>query len=844
MAKTGSAACGVRVVVGAICLCVGSLSRGEGASAKEFVLAKDGQPKAVIVAPAGSPEAVQLAAYELTTHLKKVTGATFEVVGTRPGQGNAIILGDNAVSRAAGIDVSKLKRDGYVVSVTPGTVYIAGRDDGNEKSKILLEYMAEELPKRAFTGYPIHWDFQRATLYGTYRFLEELGVRWFFPGPEGTIVPQTKNLSVGCMNLKEEPCFEMRRGTNPWCHRSKPTQVILRFDVEELNDYDWSGYECKLWLLRQREDSVHMGHNHRPHCHNWIDRFHESNPDYFALQKDGKRSFEVSRTRALLCYTNEGVYQETLKDVEAFFTGKRPDTRGMRYNEPYALNNGWSIGVSYGDTFSLLPNDGGQFCQCENCQKLRTGESLLSKTRESKLIWPFVARVARHVEKSFPGKKIVCLAYSAYTQPPEGMKSLPDNVVVGICPYGLSAPYGHARPSTAEAYLELVKRWHAMNRQPVLVWDHYLFRYFNRDKKGCPMVLPHLLAKHFRDLSPYAKWVTLQFDMDAPTFELLNRYVFMRVLWNPHLDVDALLDDYFQKLYGPAAPVVQEFMKEVEERSGKIAAAKAGLKAIWETHYPPELLVRYRKRVNDALVQTKGTPHEEPTRYFSKWFLGSMEKACFSYVEHFQKLYANKELYMHCPRLDGEVKIDGDLSDQEWQNSASRGHLFNNIDGKKTQWPTHLRIAYDDDDLYVAFTCLDPETPKRSAEARHDYLEVFLDPDRECERYYWMMINIDGTVISEILFSEGGDRIDDKWKSKAKIGTKRHKDRWIVELAIPFESLGGEPADDVGGEMWGANFCRTMSAPPERKDRFSGFSPVLRGAFHRPDSFGAIMFGE
>ena len=563
-----------RLAITASC-CVLSVARAEREETP-FVLARDGQPAAAIVVPKDSPVPVQFAAHELAAHLEQMTGAKFQVVETRPDQGNAIILGDGALSRAAGIDVSKLKRDGYAISVKSDTVYIAGRDEDNEKSKILLEYMAEELPQRGFTGYPIHWDFQRATLYGTYRFLEELGVRWFFPGPEGTIIPKTRNLSVNCMDLKEEPCFEMRRGTNPWCHRSKPTQVILRFDREELDDLDWGGYECKLWLLRQREDSVHMGFGHRPHCHNWIDRFHESNPEYFALQKDGKRSFEVSRTRALLCYTNEGVYQETLKDIEAFFTGKRPDTRGMRYNEPYALNNGWSMGVSCGDTFSLLPNDGGQFCQCENCQKL----------------------------------------------------------------------------------------------------------------------------------------------------------------------------------------------------------------------------------------------------------------------------YANKELFMHCPKLAGSVKIDGDLSDREWKDSASRGHLFNNIDGKETQWPTQLRIAYDDGNLYVAFTCLDPETPKRSAEARKDYLEVFLDPDRECQRYYWMMINIDGAIISQALFSEGGDRIDDKWKSQAKVGAKRQKDRWFVEMAIPFESLGGEPADDVGGETWGANFCRTMSTPPTRKDTFSGFSPVLRGAFHRPDSFGAIMFGE
>jgi len=40
------------------------------------------------------------------------------------------------------------------------------------------------------------WYFERGTLNGTYRFLEELGVRWFFQGPKGTVVPERKKLTV------------------------------------------------------------------------------------------------------------------------------------------------------------------------------------------------------------------------------------------------------------------------------------------------------------------------------------------------------------------------------------------------------------------------------------------------------------------------------------------------------------------------------------------------------------------------------------------------------------------------------------------------------------------------
>ena len=285
-------------------------------------------------------------------------------------------------------------------------------------------------------------------------------------------------------------------------------------------------------------------------------------------------------------------------------------------------------------------------------------------------------------------------------------------------------------------------------------------------------------------------------------------------------------------------------MAEIENKSEQIAARNAGFRTVWDEFYPQEVLAHYRKEADRALLLTDGTRFERPTGVFAKYFLGTMEKAYLHYVENVKKTLQTKDLHMHCPKADGEIEIDGDLSDEAWKQGATRGYLFNNVDGKKTQWPTELRVAHDEAELYISFVCSDPEAPKRSAKAGHDYLEIFLDPERECQKYYWLMISMDGKIMQQALFTGGGSEADHKWQSDAQIAAKTHDDQWVVEIAIPFESLGGEPADDVVGDMWGANFCRTMSAPPERKDTFSGFSPVLRGAFHRPDSFGAIMFGQ
>ncbi|GAH49341.1 unnamed protein product, partial [marine sediment metagenome] len=44
------------------------------------------------------------------------------------------------------------------------------------------------------------------------------------------------------------------------------------------------------------------------------------------------------------------------------------------------------------------------------------------------------------------------------------------------------------------------------------------------------------------------------------------------------------------------------------------------------------------------------------------------------------------------------------------------------------------------------------------------------------------------------------------------------------------------------GRPWGANYCRSMQNPPRPEDRFSSWSPLIRGKFHQPDLFAHIFF--
>lgn len=160
--------------------------------AVSVVLAAGRQARFVIVSSKGAPAPIRFAAEELKQYLDRITGGDFKIVATRPAGQPAIVLGDGPEVRAAGIDVERIARDGYAIVARAETILIAGKDDATDKSEILFDLRNGPFPKDVFSRsqtYPYLgdavWDFERGTLYGAYRFLEELGGPLVLPRPQG-----------------------------------------------------------------------------------------------------------------------------------------------------------------------------------------------------------------------------------------------------------------------------------------------------------------------------------------------------------------------------------------------------------------------------------------------------------------------------------------------------------------------------------------------------------------------------------------------------------------------------------------------------------------------------------
>ena len=136
----------------------------------------------VVIAP-DAPKTVLFAVEELTNLLSQAYGCAVPVV-TSPTPGKkGIYLGDSQWTRAAGIDVAALKRDAFTIVADASSVYIAGRDDPKEDTH-----------NSVYSPHTGVWSqyHEHATLFGVYEFLERYaGVRMYFPGELGTIVPSS-----------------------------------------------------------------------------------------------------------------------------------------------------------------------------------------------------------------------------------------------------------------------------------------------------------------------------------------------------------------------------------------------------------------------------------------------------------------------------------------------------------------------------------------------------------------------------------------------------------------------------------------------------------------------------
>jgi hypothetical protein len=179
--------------------------------------------------------------------------------------------------------------------------------------------------------------------------------------------------------------------------------------------------------------------------------------------------------------------------------------------------------------------------------------------------------------------------------------------------------------------------------------------------------------------------------------------------------------------------------------------------------------------------------------------------------------------------------LDGDFSDPCWQ--AVEPVVLTEAVGKTGQhYRTEVRLAYDQEFLYVALSCTHPpeyHVPPAKSRARdedlrsYDRVSLMLDLDRDYSTYYHFQVDQRGCVSEDCW----GDK---SWNPKWFVAVRSNQTSWNIEAAIPLIQLTGRPI--TATTTWACNVVRVL---PGRGVQAMSLPADVQP---RPEGMGLLMF--
>ena len=175
---------------------------------------------------------------------------------------------------------------------------------------------------------------------------------------------------------------------------------------------------------------------------------------------------------------------------------------------------------------------------------------------------------------------------------------------------------------------------------------------------------------------------------------------------------------------------------------------------------------------------------------------------------------AQDEFSLHVVPTAIPPLIDGSLDDLCWR-SAPVISAFTQVEPTEGAAPTErteVRVLYDRDFLYFAIRCADARPDAiRGTQMQHDAdlqsddsVALILDTFGSRRSGYFFQTNPAGAKQEGLVEADGS--INTNWDTIWSCRSRRDKDGWTTEIAIPFRSLSFDPASSA----WGFNVERII----------------------------------
>ncbi|MCH2124464.1 MAG: DUF4838 domain-containing protein [Pirellulaceae bacterium] len=493
-----------------------------------------------------------------------------------------------------------------------GRALVVGRTRFN-----LKEHNPDEWPQDTiYVGYgdgdiSIVGQGEQGTLFAAFEFLRDQGCRWYMPVTYhklevGRHVPQREKLQLSGKPKKYTPTF-VDRGWHmtPVMPGPHYRDWATRNGVNALT----TGDTCILYPAplgrgyeKQTGHTLHwfVPSGNHPSTVEAVQENFAAHPDWYPLVS-GERTWSYHDGRSVqACLSNPEVVDKVARDILRYAAD------GYENHE----NPNWRL-------FSIGHNDEPTYwCECEQCRAL-DGPDSLWKANDSYDAYPddpenqsgngplsrrytiFANRVARQVAQERPDLMISFYAYGSTVAPPRDPQlKLEKNVVVEFAYSGHCLQHDIDDP-TCPTNVKM-KRWiEDWSRRGTVIFYDY------------PPTGPHAHAptgffRHYQKL--------LQFLEQRGVMGLsgesqgvwagssLFHYLRARLMWDTQANVDRLIDEYCQHLFGNAAETMRAYFRSYEQALQQHPDHM--IWGRWISQFNPQVLSEMQQLLETAQQQT------------------------------------------------------------------------------------------------------------------------------------------------------------------------------------------------------------------------------------------------
>ena len=317
------------------------------------------------------------------------------------------------------------------------------------------------------------------------------------------------------------------------------------------------------------------------------DIYFDKHPEYYALYQ-GKRVGKNAQP----CLSNPEVFDVMVANIEKAMAEK-PEC----------------------DFWSISQNDNDAYCSCENCRAIDEAEGTPMGS-----VLTFVNKVARR----FPHKTISTLAYWYTRKLPKTIRP-EKNVHIMLCNIEANRGLPIETDDMSRDSREELLAWEAVCPH-ISLWD-YCIQFRNLVS---PFPNLRVIPKNIRFFIDHnVKMLFSQSNREYEgEFSALRGYLLAKCMWEPNIDEEAVIWEFCEGYYGPAAKAILTYIGEVHnamEAAGGALSIFGGpldAKESWmdEAHWN-----RYNELAEEALAAAASSEtflHRVRTAVMPIWYAG------------------------------------------------------------------------------------------------------------------------------------------------------------------------------------------------------------------------------